>query len=143
MKIARSNIREAPSTPSTRAPCAMRDPALRHDFGIAVIAQGVETKEQNALLKETDAAIQAQGFHFSRAVSAAKVGALSRRGRVDLGESAREVLATCSDSHLVEAPRVAIMEMSVFLDDATGASARLSTNKGLPAVVMFLDYRLS
>jgi len=33
-------------------------------------------------------------------------------------------------------------KMSVFLDDATGRSARSSTNKDLRVVVVFLDYRL-
>jgi EAL domain-containing protein (putative c-di-GMP-specific phosphodiesterase class I) len=49
------------------------------ELGIAVIAQGVETEEQSTLLKETDSATQAQGFYFSKAVSAEKAGELLRK----------------------------------------------------------------
>jgi diguanylate cyclase (GGDEF)-like protein/PAS domain S-box-containing protein len=90
LKIARSYIREA--TIDTEHAAAVRAiMRFAHDIGIAVIAQGVETEEQNAMLKESDAATQAQGFHFSRAVSAEKAAALLRRGTVDLGETARQL----------------------------------------------------
>jgi sensor c-di-GMP phosphodiesterase-like protein len=49
-------------------------------MGIAVIAQGVETEEQRRLLRQTDPAAQAQGFHFSKAVSVEQAGGLLREG---------------------------------------------------------------
>jgi EAL domain-containing protein (putative c-di-GMP-specific phosphodiesterase class I) len=38
------------------------------DVGVEVIAQGVETEQQSAMLASTGLATQAQGFHFSKAV---------------------------------------------------------------------------
>ena len=90
LKIARSYIRDA-STDADHATAMRAIMRFAHDIGIAVIAQGVETEEQNALLKETGGATQAQGFHFSRAVGAEKAAALLRRGTVDLGETIREL----------------------------------------------------
>ena len=90
LKIARSYIREA-TTDAGRAAAVRTIVRFAHDMGIAVIAQGVETEEQNALLKETDPATQAQGFHFSHAVSAEKAAALLRHGTVDLGDTTRQL----------------------------------------------------
>jgi diguanylate cyclase (GGDEF)-like protein/PAS domain S-box-containing protein len=53
------------------------------DVGIGVIAMGVETEEQCALLSATDSTAQAQGWHFSKAVGAAEAGELLRRGRIE------------------------------------------------------------
>ena len=50
--------------------------------GIGIIAQGVETEEQRALLAATDFSTRAQGFHFSEAVGAARAGELLRQGHV-------------------------------------------------------------
>jgi len=90
LKIARSYIREA-TTSAEHATAVRAILRFAHDIGIAVIAQGVETEEQNALLKEADAATQGQGFHFSCAVSAEKAAALLRRGTVNLGEITRDL----------------------------------------------------
>ena len=54
------------------------------DIGIGVIAKGVETEHQCALLAATDASTRAQGFHFSAAVSTIRAGELLRQGRVAL-----------------------------------------------------------
>jgi diguanylate cyclase (GGDEF)-like protein/PAS domain S-box-containing protein len=88
LKIARSYIREA-TTDAEHATAVRAIMRFAHDIGIAVIAQGVETEEQNALLKEADATTQGQGFHFSRAVSAEKAAVLLRQGAVDLGDTTR------------------------------------------------------
>ncbi|HEX3943722.1 MAG TPA: EAL domain-containing protein [Rhizomicrobium sp.] len=56
--------------------------AFARDMGIAVIAQGVETERQSALLRQTDCATHAQGFHFSKPVNAEKAGELLRLGTV-------------------------------------------------------------
>jgi EAL domain-containing protein (putative c-di-GMP-specific phosphodiesterase class I) len=51
------------------------------DVGIGVIAQGVETEQQRALLASTDSMTRGQGFHFSEAVGAVRAGELLRQGR--------------------------------------------------------------
>jgi EAL domain-containing protein (putative c-di-GMP-specific phosphodiesterase class I) len=55
------------------------------DVGVAVIAQGVETKQQSELLTSAGAGTQAQGFHFSKAVTADRAGELLRGGRIEAG----------------------------------------------------------
>lgn len=52
------------------------------DVGIEVIAQGVETEQQRALLAASGLATQAQGFHFSKAVGAVRATEFLRQGRV-------------------------------------------------------------
>ncbi len=52
------------------------------DVGIEVIAQGVETEQQNAMLASTGLATQAQGFHFSKAVGVVRATEFLRQGRV-------------------------------------------------------------
>jgi diguanylate cyclase (GGDEF)-like protein/PAS domain S-box-containing protein len=56
------------------------------DIGIEVIAQGVETEQQRALLSSASATSQAQGFHFSKAVAATRAGELLRQGRIALNK---------------------------------------------------------
>jgi diguanylate cyclase (GGDEF)-like protein/PAS domain S-box-containing protein len=90
LKIARSYIREA-TTNAEHATALRAIMRFARDIGVAVIAQGVESEEENALLTETDTATLAQGFHFSRAVSPEKAAALLRRGTVELGETARKL----------------------------------------------------
>jgi len=62
------------------------------EVGVSVIAQGVETEAQRALVASADAEVQAQGFHFSDAVTAEEAAELLRRGRIqasDTGATAR------------------------------------------------------
>src|SRR6202041_2389548 len=63
LKIARSYMREA-TIDAEHANAVRAIVRFAHDIGIPVIAQGVETEEQNALLKDNDDATQGQGFHF-------------------------------------------------------------------------------
>jgi diguanylate cyclase (GGDEF)-like protein len=56
--------------------------ALAHDAGIGVIAQGVETEQQRAVLADTNRATKAQGFHFSKPVGAAEATVLLRQGHI-------------------------------------------------------------
>jgi diguanylate cyclase (GGDEF)-like protein/PAS domain S-box-containing protein len=79
LKIAPSYIKEA-AIDSDDAAAMRAILAFARDMGIAVIAQGVETEQQSALLQLTDSATQAQGFHFSKAVGAEEAGELLRRG---------------------------------------------------------------
>jgi EAL domain-containing protein (putative c-di-GMP-specific phosphodiesterase class I) len=60
------------------------------DIGIEVIAQGVETEQQRALLSSANATSQAQGFHFSKAVGATRAGELLRQGRIALNRQSRD-----------------------------------------------------
>jgi diguanylate cyclase (GGDEF)-like protein/PAS domain S-box-containing protein len=79
LKIARSYIDNS----TLDSDCAATIRAIvtfARDMGIAVIAQGVETAQQSALLAETDGATQAQGFHFSKAVDPIRATELLRRG---------------------------------------------------------------
>ena len=93
LKIAQSFINRSTTDPE----CAATVRAIvnfAHDVGIAVIAQGVETEEQQDLLTSTDATAQAQGFHFSKAVDADRAGLLLRAGRIDSqAQSVAEKLA--------------------------------------------------
>ena len=90
LKIARSYIREA-TIDAEHAAAVRAIMRFAHDIGIAVIAQGVESEEENALLTKADTATLGQGFHFSRAVSGEKAGALLKRGTVELTETAPEL----------------------------------------------------
>jgi diguanylate cyclase (GGDEF)-like protein/PAS domain S-box-containing protein len=88
LKIAQSFISRSTTDPE----CAATIRAIvnfAHDVGIVVIAQGVETEQQQDLLTSTDAMTQAQGFHFSKAVGADRAGELLRDGRIDSGGESR------------------------------------------------------
>jgi diguanylate cyclase (GGDEF)-like protein/PAS domain S-box-containing protein len=81
LKIAQSFINRSTSDPE----CAATINAIvnfARDMGIGVIAEGVETEQQRDLLTSTDTMTQAQGFHFSQAVSADRAGDVLRRGRI-------------------------------------------------------------
>ena len=87
LKIAPSYIQDC-ATGSDGAVAMRAILAFARDMGIAVIAQGVETQEQSTLLKETQSATQAQGFHFSKAVNAERAAHLLRKGSIsDVAES--------------------------------------------------------
>jgi len=78
LKIAASLISDAVDSDESAAMRAIV--TFAREMGIAVIAQGVETEEQRRLLRQTDPAAQAQGFHFSKPVSAEQAGGLLREG---------------------------------------------------------------
>ena len=82
LKIAQSFVNRS-CTDTASAATISAIIGFAHDVGIGVIAMGVETEEQCALLAATDSTTQAQGFHFSRAVGAAEAGELLRRGRIE------------------------------------------------------------
>lgn len=89
LKVARSYIQES-AIDSDDAAAMRAILTFARDMGITVIAQGVETQEQSTLLKRTDSATQAQGFHFSKAVGANSASELLRHGRIT-GESSIDV----------------------------------------------------
>ena len=84
LKIAKSFVTRS-CTDAASAATISAIIGFARDVGIGVIAQGVETEEQSALLSATDSTTQAQGFHFSKAVGAAEAGELLRRGRIETG----------------------------------------------------------
>jgi diguanylate cyclase (GGDEF)-like protein/PAS domain S-box-containing protein len=84
LKIAQSFVNRS-CTDTASAATISAIIGFARDVGIGVIAQGVETEEQCALLSATDSRAQAQGFHFSKAVAAAEAGELLRRGRIETG----------------------------------------------------------
>ena len=81
LKIAQSFIKKSTHDPESAA-TIRAIVNFANDVGIGVIAQGVETEQQRALLAATDSTTRAQGFHFSKAVGAARAGELLRQGYV-------------------------------------------------------------
>jgi EAL domain-containing protein (putative c-di-GMP-specific phosphodiesterase class I) len=81
LKIAQSFVSRSCTDPESAATISAIVNFAR-DVGVGVIAQGVETEEQRALLSAADQQAQAQGFHFSRALGAEEAAALLRRGRI-------------------------------------------------------------
>ena len=67
LKIAQSFINRSTEDPESAA-IVRAIVNFARDVGIGVIAQGVETEQQRALLASTDSTTLAQGFHFSKAV---------------------------------------------------------------------------
>lgn len=90
LKIAQSFVNRSTTDPE----CAATIRAIvnfARDIGIGVIAQGVETEQQCALLNSTDTMTKAQGFHFSKAVGADRAGEFLRQGRIaGMNESSDE-----------------------------------------------------
>ena len=81
LKIAQSFINRSSCDPRSAATIrAIIN--LAHEIGIVVIGQGVETEQQQDLLSSTDPMMQAQGFHFSKAVAAERASQLLRQGRI-------------------------------------------------------------
>jgi diguanylate cyclase (GGDEF)-like protein/PAS domain S-box-containing protein len=88
LKIARSLIAKAVSEPE-RADMIRVMIAMARQLGISVMAEGVETDEQRALLISTGSPTKAQGFLFSEPVNAAKArGLLVQRSIKPLPEAA-------------------------------------------------------
>jgi EAL domain-containing protein (putative c-di-GMP-specific phosphodiesterase class I) len=81
LKIAQSFIQRSTQDPDSAA-TIHAIVKFANDIGIGVIAQGVETQEQRALLAATHATSSAQGFHFSKAVNAAQAAVFLRQGFV-------------------------------------------------------------
>jgi EAL domain-containing protein (putative c-di-GMP-specific phosphodiesterase class I) len=85
LKISRAYIARSATDPQSAATISAIINFAR-DIGIDVIAQGVETEQQCALLNAAHgAATQAQGFHFSAPVGAAEAGELLRAGTIGGG----------------------------------------------------------
>lgn len=74
LKIDRSFVRDLPDNEDDKA-IAMAVISLGHKLNLKVIAEGVETEQQLAFLRDNDCD-EMQGYHFSKPVSADEVTAL-------------------------------------------------------------------
>jgi diguanylate cyclase (GGDEF)-like protein/PAS domain S-box-containing protein len=83
LKIAQSYVNSSTRDPRSAATIRAMVNFAR-DVGIDVIAQGVETEQQETLLFSASSTSKAQGFHFSKAVGVARAGELLRQGCVTL-----------------------------------------------------------
>jgi diguanylate cyclase (GGDEF)-like protein/PAS domain S-box-containing protein len=81
LKIAQSFINSADTFP-VRASMIRAIIRIARELNIGVIAEGVETEEQRALLASTGTTTHAQGYFFSEAVAAARADQLLRDGAV-------------------------------------------------------------
>jgi EAL domain-containing protein (putative c-di-GMP-specific phosphodiesterase class I) len=88
LKVDRSFIRDVPGDQDdvaiTRAVVAMA-----HSLRLTVVAEGVETEEQLAFLRQIGCD-QMQGFLFSRPVDVAEFEAMLRRGALLLPQEQRD-----------------------------------------------------
>ncbi|WP_137820635.1 bifunctional diguanylate cyclase/phosphodiesterase [Pseudomonas sp. 2FG] len=94
LKIAQSFINAATEDPDS-ATTIRAIINFAREVGIGIIAEGVETQEQRALLISTGSTTQAQGFYFSEAVDNTRASELLRLGSI----------APSAQSHAVTLPR--------------------------------------
>lgn len=78
LKIAPSLIASA-STDSERAAIVRVMINMARELGIGIMAEGVENEEERKLMIESGSAAKAQGYYFSGAVEASRVGELLRQ----------------------------------------------------------------
>ncbi|MDM8348799.1 EAL domain-containing protein [Pseudomonas sp. sp1636] len=81
LKIAQSFINAATEDPDS-ATTIRAIINFARELGIGIVAEGVETQEQRALLMSTGSTTQGQGFFFSEAVDNRRAGELLRQGRI-------------------------------------------------------------
>lgn len=87
LKIARSLISKAVTDPE-RAEMIRVMITLARELGIGVMAEGVETEEQRALLVSTGSPTKAQGFYFSEPVDSKHASTLLRQRRLKSSRAA-------------------------------------------------------
>lgn len=80
LKIDQSFVRDLPDNENDKA-IATAVISLGHKLNLKVIAEGVETEEQQAFLRE-NGCDEIQGYFFSKAVSAEEIGQLLRMPRL-------------------------------------------------------------
>src|SRR6202041_3216934 len=91
LKIAQSFINSADMFPE-RASMIRAIIRIARELNIGVIAEGVETEEQRALLASTGSTTHAQGYFFSEAVAAGRADQLLRDGAVKPMQPVDEIL---------------------------------------------------
>ena len=87
LKIDRSFVREITSHPDDAA-ITIAITAMGHALGLRVVAEGVETEEQRALLRLQNCD-EMQGYLFSRPVGAAEFAKLLAADKTSVRETAR------------------------------------------------------
>ena len=80
LKIAQQFMMDAPQEPGHVA-IIRATIGLAREFGLDVVAEGVETRDQVRFLRVCGCGT-AQGYYFSRPVAAERAGALLRQGRI-------------------------------------------------------------
>ena len=80
LKIAQQFMADAPKEPGHVA-IIRATIGLAREFGLDVVAEGVETRDQVRFLRESGCAT-GQGYYFSRPVAAERAGALLRQGKI-------------------------------------------------------------
>jgi EAL domain-containing protein (putative c-di-GMP-specific phosphodiesterase class I) len=78
LKIARSLVATATSDPERAAMIRVMINMAR-EFGIGIMAEGIETEEQRLLFLNSDMPSKAQGFYFSGAVETSRASELLRQ----------------------------------------------------------------
>jgi EAL domain-containing protein (putative c-di-GMP-specific phosphodiesterase class I) len=91
LKIAQSFINSTEAIPE-RASMIRAIINIARELNIGVIAEGVETEEQRALLASTGSTTHAQGYFFSEAVAVGRADQLLREGSVKPMRPVDEVL---------------------------------------------------
>ena len=83
LKIAQQFMTDAPNEPG-HVSIIRATIGLAREFGLDVVAEGVETQDQVRFLRACGCAT-GQGYYFSRPVTAERAGALLRQGRITPG----------------------------------------------------------
>ncbi|HUI16740.1 MAG TPA: EAL domain-containing protein [Alphaproteobacteria bacterium] len=83
LKIAQQFMADAPKEPG-HVSVIRATIGLAREFGLDVVAEGVETQDQVRFLRACGCAT-GQGYYFSRPVTAERAGALLRQGRITPG----------------------------------------------------------
>ena len=91
LKIAQSFINSTEAIPE-RASLIRAIIKIARELNIGVIAEGVETEEQRALLASTGSSTHAQGYFFSEAVAVGRADQLLREGSVKPMRPVDEIL---------------------------------------------------
>lgn len=91
LKLDRSFVRDLPQHEDDKA-IAMAVISLGHKLNLKVLAEGVETEQQLAFLRENDCD-EMQGYYFSRPVSPADIKKLFEKQCKDVGGEQRSLVA--------------------------------------------------
>ena len=86
LKIARSLVAMAVKNPD-RADIVRVMIAVARELGIGIMAEGVETEEQRALLVSTGSPTTAHGYYFSEPVDATRTSELLRQRRLEAADA--------------------------------------------------------
>ena len=103
LKIARSLVATATTDPERAAMIRVMINMAR-EFGIGIMAEGVETEEQRLLFLNSGTPSKAQGFYYSGAVDALRTSELLRQQYIKpnaVGSTAEPVAAVPAKSHRI------------------------------------------